>query len=234
MSKKTFVLLLTILPAILIIALISQASSQGQPKTLEYSNIVPEDEKILTIEGEATPVTIIYEKDTLYVRAEDILRAFNLEGQYDEERNIYVINGQDFYKRKVYEATVSHTGEKILFLPLIDFLKFIQVRYTMSELGTYPTVRVQTSSFALPTPTPAVTAGGTPAEGGDGEATPTPSPQQVFSQKCSKCHDTSKATSITMSSAEWGTTVRRMQAKEPGWINDEEANMIIQYLTGGQ
>jgi len=231
MSKKIPLILLTILPLILIIALITQASSQNQPKTLDYFNIIPEEESIITIEGEPVSVTVIYEKEKLYVRADEMLATLQLEGYYDEERNIYVINSQDFYERKVYEVKNPSSGEKIIFLPLVDLLKFLQLRYTISELGSYPTVRIQTSSFALPTPTPLPSASNTPGAGNGGaEATPTPSPQEIYNTKCTRCHTLSKVVEAPRSNAEWGTLVKRMQSKEAGWINDEEANMIINYL----
>jgi len=234
MSKKFSLTLLTILPLILIIALMTQASSQNQPKTLDYFNIIPEDESIITIEGEPVSVTVIYEKEKLYVRADEMLVVLQLQGHYDAERNIYVINNQDFYERKVYEAKNPSSGDKIIFLPLEDLLKFLQLRYTISELGSYPTVRIQTSSFALPTPTPLPSASNTPGAGNGGtEATPTPSPQEVYNAKCTRCHTLSKVVETPRSNAEWGNVVIRMQAKEAGWISDEEANVIIQYLSGG-
>ena len=234
MSKKIPLILLTILPLILVIALITRASSQNQPRTLDYFNIIPEDEPTITIEGEPVSVTVIYEKEKLYVRADEMLVVLQLQGYYDEERNIYVINNQDFYERKVYEVKNPSSGEKILFIPLVDLLKFLQLRYTISELGSYPTVRIQTSSFALPTPTPLPSVSNTPGAGNGGaEATPTPFPQEVYNAKCTRCHTLSKVVETPRSDAEWGNVVTRMQSKESGWINDDEANMIIQYLSGG-
>ena len=182
---------LVILAAIIIsvsLLLMSQAESQTKPKTLDYYSIIPEKKakSLIVLEGEEVNVILLYQNQTLYVGADDMMRALGITGSYDTEKGTYVINGKEFSKRKVYEVKNPSTKETTIFLPVDELLKFIGIRYTLSNLGEYPTVRIQTSSFSLPTPTQVPQQTGIVAEGTQASGTPTPSPQQVFSQKCSK------------------------------------------------
>jgi len=214
--------------------LITQVRSQNGDSSikLNYSNIIPEDKakNILTLEGNPVEAIMLYQNDTLYVCADDIMKILGLTGGYDLEKSSYLINGQEFSTGKVYEVNISSKKKNIVFLPVVDLLKFLKLRYTLSNLGEYPTVRIQTSSFSLPTPTPLPVAAGTSAQG---TVAPTPAPQQLFSQKCSKCHDLSRVTSEAHPSSYWSTIVPRMQSKDPQWITNEEATIILQYLSSG-
>lgn len=54
---------------------------------------------------------------------------------------------------------------------------------------------------------------------------------QVFTRKCSECHDVSTSLKITRSSAGWVAEVRRMEDMASSHINDREAAEIVQFLT---
>lgn len=222
----------------LVTLLINQAESQtsSKPKSLDYYNVIPKDKakNIITIEGKEVNVILLYQNQILYAGADDMMKVLGMSGSYDGEKGTYVINGKDFSKRKVFEAKNPETRESVIFLPVDELLKFAGVRYTGSNLGEYPTVRIQTSSFALPTPTPVPQQTG-PMTVGTAQVTgtPTPSPQQVFSQKCSKCHGLNKVFENPHSAADWSRLVPQMQAKDPQWINGEEAGIITTYLSGG-
>ena len=229
---------LVILAAIIIsvsLLLMSQAESQTKPKTLDYYSIIPEKKakSLIVLEGEEVNVILLYQNQTLYVGADDMMRALGITGSYDTEKGTYVINGKEFSKRKVYEVKNPSTKETTIFLPVDELLKFIGIRYTLSNLGEYPTVRIQTSSFSLPTPTQVPQQTGIVAEGTQASGTPTPSPQQVFSQKCSKCHALTKVFESPHSTADWSRIVPQMQAKDSQWITGEESSVILQYLSGG-
>ncbi len=229
---------LVILAAIIIsvsLLLMSQAESQTKPKTLDYYSIIPEKKakSLIVLEGEEVNVILLYQNQTLYVGADDMMRALGITGSYDTEKGTYVINGKEFSKRKVYEVKNPSTKETTIFLPVDELLKFIGIRYTLSNLGEYPTVRIQTSSFSLPTPTQVPQQTGIVAEGTQASGTPTPSPQQVFSQKCSKCHALTKVFESPHSTADWSRIVSQMQAKDSQWITGEESSVILQYLSGG-
>jgi len=230
--SKTLVILAAIIISISLL-LMSQAESQTKPKTLDYYSIIPEKKarSLIVLEGEEVNAILLYQNQTLYAGADDMMRVLGMTGSYDTEKGTYVINGKEFSKRKVYEVKNPSTKEITIFLPVDELLKFVGIRYTLSNLGEYPTVRIQTSSFALPTPTqvPQQTA----VAEGTAQGTPTPSPQQVFSQKCSKCHDLNKVFQNPHSSADWSRIVPQMQAKDPQWIKGEEASVILQYLSGG-
>ncbi|MEQ8167820.1 MAG: hypothetical protein ABRQ38_02905 [Candidatus Eremiobacterota bacterium] len=233
--SKTSVILAAIIISISIL-LMSRADSQTKPKTLDYYSIIPEKKakSLLVLEGEEVNVTLLYQNQTLYAGADDMMKVLGISGSYDTEKGTYIINGKEFSKRKVYEVKNPSTKEITVFLPVDELLKFIGIRYTLSNLGEYPTVRIQTSSFALPTPTQVPQQTGIAVPGTtDVTGTPTPSPQQVFSQKCSKCHAVNKVFESAHSTADWSRIVPQMQAKDPQWITGEEASVILQYLSGG-
>ena len=54
---------------------------------------------------------------------------------------------------------------------------------------------------------------------------------QLFEAKCSKCHSVERPKGKVKSREEWTATVKRMQAKSPGWYSDEEAETLIEYLS---
>ena len=56
-------------------------------------------------------------------------------------------------------------------------------------------------------------------------------PKALFEQKCSICHTTERATSRQETKAGWTELVKKMQAKQPGSISDEEAGRIIDFLS---
>jgi mono/diheme cytochrome c family protein len=63
----------------------------------------------------------------------------------------------------------------------------------------------------------------------------TGSPASVFRVRCSSCH-TLERTFLKLERegdrVQWGPNVRRMQARAPQWISDQEAEIIITYLEG--
>jgi len=70
---------------------------------------------------------------------------------------------------------------------------------------------------SAPAATPA--AGGAVAEG-----------KTLFEQKCSVCHELTRATSLTETKDGWAAIVKQMQGKKEGWISDDEAAKIVDFL----
>ncbi len=73
---------------------------------------------------------------------------------------------------------------------------------------------------------PAAPAASAPAAGGaaaDGKA--------LFEQKCSVCHELTRATSRTETKEGWTAIVKQMQGKSPGLISDDDAAKIVDFLT---
>ena len=54
----------------------------------------------------------------------------------------------------------------------------------------------------------------------------------LFEKRCSMCHPTDRPLSKNKSGEEWRQTVMRMKAHAGDRISAEEAEIIIQYLTG--
>jgi cytochrome c5 len=79
---------------------------------------------------------------------------------------------------------------------------------------------------AAPPAAPAATApAAAPAAGGaaaDGKT--------LFEQKCSVCHELTRATSRTETKEKWASIVKEMQGKKAGWISDDEAGKIVDFL----
>jgi mono/diheme cytochrome c family protein len=55
-------------------------------------------------------------------------------------------------------------------------------------------------------------------------------PKALFEQKCSVCHTTERATTRQETKEGWAELVKKMQAKQPGSISDEEAGRIVDFL----
>lgn len=53
----------------------------------------------------------------------------------------------------------------------------------------------------------------------------------LFEKRCSICHATSRPLGKTKSAEEWRQTVIRMKGYAGGKISDEEAEIIIEYLS---
>jgi hypothetical protein len=53
----------------------------------------------------------------------------------------------------------------------------------------------------------------------------------LFEKRCSICHSTSRPLGKTKSAEEWRQTVTRMKGYAGGKISDEEAEIIIEYLS---
>jgi mono/diheme cytochrome c family protein len=52
----------------------------------------------------------------------------------------------------------------------------------------------------------------------------------LFEQKCSVCHTTERATTRTETREGWTSLVKKMQAKSPGAISDDDVAKIVDYL----
>jgi len=63
-----------------------------------------------------------------------------------------------------------------------------------------------------------------------GSASGTPA-NMLFEQKCSICHSIERPKSKIKTRKEWETTVTRMRNEHDAPITDDEARMIIEYLT---
>jgi len=68
-----------------------------------------------------------------------------------------------------------------------------------------------------------ILAGGIKAADSDAKA--------LFEKRCSMCHPYDKPLSMSKSGEEWRQTVMRMKARAGDRISDEEAEIIIKYLT---
>ncbi len=70
------------------------------------------------------------------------------------------------------------------------------------------------------------------------QAPPPPAPasspvsegKALFEKKCSACHELTRATSLHETRAGWESIVKEMQGKKAGWISDEDAAKIVEFL----
>jgi len=53
----------------------------------------------------------------------------------------------------------------------------------------------------------------------------------LFEKKCSACHSADRSKSLKKTNEEWTKTVTRMQEKRKENISNDEARIIIDYLT---
>lgn len=61
-------------------------------------------------------------------------------------------------------------------------------------------------------------------------AAPVADGKTLFAAKCSVCHTLDRATSRTETKEKWAELVKTMQTKKAGWISDEEASRIVDFL----
>jgi phage FluMu protein Com len=52
----------------------------------------------------------------------------------------------------------------------------------------------------------------------------------LLETKCTRCHSLNRIRNGQKSPEEWATTVNRMKKKLPGWISEEEAHRILDFL----
>jgi len=62
-------------------------------------------------------------------------------------------------------------------------------------------------------------------------AAETVDPKVLFEKKCKACHSTSRAKSLSQTKEEWTKIVMKCKERKNSNITDEEANIIISYLT---
>jgi mono/diheme cytochrome c family protein len=56
-------------------------------------------------------------------------------------------------------------------------------------------------------------------------------PKALFEQKCSVCHTVDRATARQETKDAWAALVKKMQAKNPANLSDEEAAKIVDFLS---
>ncbi|QWR77532.1 hypothetical protein [Candidatus Magnetomonas plexicatena] len=56
-------------------------------------------------------------------------------------------------------------------------------------------------------------------------------PEKLFESKCSQCHPSDRPKSVRKTPAEWKETVDRMQYGNGCDITDEEAAIVVKYLS---
>ena len=53
----------------------------------------------------------------------------------------------------------------------------------------------------------------------------------LFEQKCGVCHGLDRATARTETKEKWAAIIKEMQGKREGWISDDDAARVLDYLT---
>lgn len=94
-----------------------------------------------------------------YFPARGFLNALNATGTYNKEKDILLINNKEFPKEKAAIGKDLKTGEKILYLPFMDVLKFLNISVKIQETSLGVTYHVKTKSSSTSSQT--VTAGST-------------------------------------------------------------------------
>jgi mono/diheme cytochrome c family protein len=53
----------------------------------------------------------------------------------------------------------------------------------------------------------------------------------LFEQKCGVCHGLDRASARTETKEKWSAIIKEMQGKREGWISDDDAARVLDYLT---
>lgn len=56
-------------------------------------------------------------------------------------------------------------------------------------------------------------------------------PEALFKKVCAQCHSYQRPLAKTKTKEHWETTVKRMQKKDPAKVSDEDAKVIIEFLS---
>ncbi|MBF0525106.1 MAG: hypothetical protein HQK56_08410 [Deltaproteobacteria bacterium] len=144
---------------------------------------------------------------------------------------------------RIYGTTVelevrpfTHALFGLLLFPLLT-IKVLFVRRYKSFMGTLPTLGliIVTTSFLLIM----LTAGyGLIEADQDGSAAGQSAGEDQVAEgkslvpiKCTHCHSLDRVWAADKTPARWQSTVKTMASKQPGWINDDQANAIISFLS---
>ena len=95
-----------------------------------------------------------------YFPARDFLNALNTTGTYDKGKDILFINNKEFPKEKAAIGRDIKTNEKILYLPFMEVLKFLNITVKIQEnsFGITYHVRTDRTPASSQTVTPSVSA----------------------------------------------------------------------------
>ncbi|MBF0477552.1 MAG: hypothetical protein HQK59_17355 [Deltaproteobacteria bacterium] len=132
----------------------------------------------------------------------------------------------------------AHALLGLLLFPLLT-IKVLFARRYKSFMGNLPTLGliIVATSFLLIM----LTAGYDLIAVGQGPGTPAAAQSAGEDQvaegkslvpiKCTHCHSLDRVWAADKTPARWQSTVKTMASKQPGWINDDQANAIISFLS---
>jgi hypothetical protein len=83
-----------------------------------------------------------------YLPARDFLNALNVTGTYIKEKDLLLINNKEFPKEKAALGRDIKTNEKILYLPFMEVLKFLNINVKIQENSFGMTYHVKTGKIS--------------------------------------------------------------------------------------
>jgi hypothetical protein len=76
------------------------------------------------------------------------LNALNATGTYDKAKDVLLINNKEFPKEKAAIGKDIKTGEKVLYLPFMDVLKFLNITVKIQETSLGITYHIRTTGVS--------------------------------------------------------------------------------------
>ncbi len=95
-----------------------------------------------------------------YFPARDFLNILNVTGTYDKAKDVLLINNKEFPKEKAAIGKDIKTGEKILYLPFMEVLKFLKIIVKIQETSLGTTYHVRTTGSSVSSQTVSDTGSG--------------------------------------------------------------------------
>jgi len=83
-----------------------------------------------------------------YFPARVFLNALNATGTYDKAKDVLLINNKEFPKEKAAIGKDIKTGEKVLYLPFMDVLKFLNITVKIQETSLGITYHIRTTGLS--------------------------------------------------------------------------------------
>ncbi len=83
-----------------------------------------------------------------YFPARVFLNALNATGTYDKAKDVLLINNKEFPKEKAAIGKDIKTGEKVLYLPFMDVLKFLNITVKIQETSLGITYHIRTTGVS--------------------------------------------------------------------------------------
>jgi len=139
MKKRKF--FIPLLSVTIFLLLTSNCFAAG-PVELNKSGIIPSDSITISLDGRNIYPELIKQDDIIYAKADELLSTFGYRHTYIFETDSIKIN--ETYLPAWRAGYVLEKGNKEIYLPLLETLSLLDIRYTYSDLYGKDVISIRT------------------------------------------------------------------------------------------